>query len=33
MLATNPVKSPVIPPPTPMTKSDLLKLFLRSFSK
>ena len=27
MLATNPTKSPVIPPPTPIIKSDLLKFF------
>ena len=33
MLATNPVRSPVIPPPTPMTKSDLLKFFERSLFK
>ena len=26
-LATNPTKSPVIPPPTPIIKSDLLKFF------
>ena len=27
MLATNPTKSPVMPPPTPIIKSDLLKFF------
>ena len=27
ILAANPTKSPEIPPPTPITKSDLLKFF------
>ena len=27
ILATNPATSPVIPPPTPINKSDLLKFF------
>ena len=27
ILATNPTKSPVIPPPIPIIKSDLLKFF------
>ena len=33
MLATNPVKSPVIPPPIPITRSVLLKFLDNNFSK
>ena len=33
MLATKPATSPVIPPPTPIIKSDLLKFLDSSHSK
>ena len=33
MLATKPEKSPVIPPPTPIIKSVLLKLLNNNLSK
>ena len=33
ILATKPTTSPVIPPPKPINKSDLLKLLIKSLFK